>query len=169
VCQDDIAARVGNRPFLPKIPFTPGYAIIGIVDAVGEGVSGVAVGERVAALTNFGGYAEYIYWEAEKLVPAPERLDAAKAVTLILNYLTAYQILHRVARVKPGDKALLIGASGGVGTAFLQLGKLAGLKMYGLASPAKRRWCLRRAYRYRSRFRGRCADDAGTIRFQRHG
>jgi len=67
----------------------------------------------------------------------PATLDPAKAVTLILNYLVAYQILHRVAQVKPGDKALIIGASGGVGTAFLQLGKLAGLKLYGLASTNK--------------------------------
>jgi NADPH:quinone reductase-like Zn-dependent oxidoreductase len=137
VCQDDIAARVGNRPFLPKIPFVPGYSILGVVDAIGPGVSAVGVGDRVAALTNYGGYAEYIFLEAERLVHVPVTLDPAEAVVLILNYLVAYQILHRVARVKPGDKVLLIGASGGVGTAFLQLGKLADLKMYGLASPSK--------------------------------
>jgi NADPH:quinone reductase-like Zn-dependent oxidoreductase len=137
VCQDDIAARVGNRPFLPKVPFVPGYSFLGVVDAIGEGVATVAVGDRVAALTQTGSHAEYIYWDAEGLVHVPETLDPAEAVVLILNYLVAYQILHRVARVKPGDKVLLIGASGGVGTAFLQLGKLAGLKMYGLASPSK--------------------------------
>lgn len=137
VCQDDIAARVGNRPFLPKLPFVPGYSILGRVNALGEGVTQVAVGDRVAALTNLGGYAEYIHWDAKKLVHVPSTLDPAEAVTLILNYLVAYQILHRVAKVKSGDKALIIGASGGVGTAFLQLGKLAGLKMYGLASPNK--------------------------------
>ncbi len=137
VCQDDIAMRAGNRPFLPKMPFVPGYAILGVVDAVGAGVSGVAVGDRVVALTQYGGYAEYIYLDAKMLVHAPAALDPAEVVTLILNYLVAYQILHRVARVKPGDKALLIGSSGGVGTAFLQLGKLAGVRMYGLASPNK--------------------------------
>jgi NADPH:quinone reductase-like Zn-dependent oxidoreductase len=137
VCQDDIGARVGNRPFLPKMPFVPGYTILGVVDAVGEEVADIAVGERVAALTQYCGYAEYIYWEAEKLVRVPETLDPAEAVTLILNYLVAYQVLHRVAKVKPGDKALIVGASGGVGTAFLQLGALTGLKMYGLASPSK--------------------------------
>jgi NADPH:quinone reductase-like Zn-dependent oxidoreductase len=104
---------------------------------VGEGVKSVKVGDRVAALTNFGGYAEYIYWNASRLVHVPTTPDAAEAVTLILNYLVAYQILHRVAQVKAGDKVLIVGASGGVGTAFLQLGKLAGLKMYGLASPSK--------------------------------
>jgi NADPH:quinone reductase-like Zn-dependent oxidoreductase len=137
VVQDDIAARVGNRPFLPKTPFVPGYAIFGMVDAIGEGVTRVAVGDRVAALTNFGGYAEYIYWDARQLVRVPDSLDPADAVTLILNYLVPLQAMHTVVHVRPGDKVLIVGASGGVGTAFLQLGKLAGLKMYGLASPSK--------------------------------
>jgi len=137
VCQDDVAVRVGNRPFLKKPPFVPGYACIGVVDAVGENVTGVAVGDRVATLTNYGSHAEVIYWEAQELVHVPESLNLAQAVTLILNYLVAYQILHRVAQVKAGDKALIVGASGGVGTAFLQLGRLAGLKMYGLASVGK--------------------------------
>jgi NADPH:quinone reductase-like Zn-dependent oxidoreductase len=137
VCQDDVAIRAGNRPFLKKPPFVPGYSFIGIVEAIGERVRDVKVGERVAALTQYGSHAEFVYWQASELVPVPESLDPAEAVTLILNYLVAYQILHRVAKVKAGDKVLIIGASGGVGTAFLQLGKLAGLKMYGLASPSK--------------------------------
>jgi NADPH:quinone reductase-like Zn-dependent oxidoreductase len=137
VCQDDVAARVGNRPFLPKFPFVPGYAILGTVDSIGEGSRDIAIGDRVAALTNYGGYSEYVYFPSEKLVRVPDGLDPAEAVTLILNYLVAYQVLHRVADVHPGEKALLIGASGGVGTAFLQLGRLAGLQWYGLASPAK--------------------------------
>ncbi len=137
VCQDDVAARVGNRPFLPKLPFTPGYSVLGVVDAFGEGVTGFAAGDRAAALTQFGGHAKYIYLAAEKLAHVPVELDAAQAAALILNYLVAYQVLHRVAKVKAGDKVLLIGASGGVGTALLQLGRLAGLKLYGLASPAK--------------------------------
>jgi len=137
VCQDDVAVRVGNRPFLAKIPFVPGYSILGVVDAIGAGVTKVAVGDRVAALTTFGGHAEVIYLGEDKLVHVPTTLDPAEAVVLILNYLVATQVLHRVARVKPGDKVILIGASGGVGTAFLQLGKLAQLKMYGLASRSK--------------------------------
>jgi NADPH:quinone reductase-like Zn-dependent oxidoreductase len=115
----------------------PGYAIIGVVDAIGEGVTGAAVGDRVAALTIFGGYAEYIYLDEEALIPVPDALDPAEAVTLILNYIVAYQTLHRSAKVKAGDKVLIIGASGGVGTAFLQLGKLANLRMYGIASKSK--------------------------------
>ena len=137
VCQDDIAMRIGNRPFLAKPPFVPGYAFIGVVEAIGEEVEDVAVGDRVASLTQYGSHSEVIYWNAKELVHVPEPLDPAEAVTLILNYLVAYQILHRVVCAREGDKALLIGASGGVGTAFLQLGKLAGLKMYGLASPSK--------------------------------
>jgi NADPH:quinone reductase-like Zn-dependent oxidoreductase len=132
-----VQARYGQTPIAPKPPFVPGYAIIGAVDQIGEGVTGVAVGDRVAALTIMGGYAEYIYLAADQLVPTPDTLDPAEAATLILNYIVAYQTLHRSAKVEAGDKALIIGASGGVGTAILDLGKLASLRMYGLASPSK--------------------------------
>jgi NADPH:quinone reductase-like Zn-dependent oxidoreductase len=137
VCRDDAAVRRGTRPFLAKTPFVPGYCMIGEVEAIGDHVTAVAVGDRVAALTNFGGYAEFIYWDSEQLMPVPTTLDPAEAVLLILNYLTAYQVMHRVAQVQAGDKVLIIGASGGVGTSLLQLGKEAGLTMYGLASAAK--------------------------------
>jgi NADPH:quinone reductase-like Zn-dependent oxidoreductase len=137
VCQDDIATREGRRPFLPKFPFVPGYNIVGEVDAVGNGVTGVAVGDRVAALTVYGGYAEYIFLAPEKLVHVPAMLDPAAVAPLILNSVVAYQVLHRMAKVKANDTVLIIGASGGVGTALLHLGKLANLNMYGLASPNK--------------------------------
>ena len=119
------------------MPFVPGYAIIGVVDAIGKGVSTAAVGDRVAALTAYGGYAEYIFLGQEQLVPIPTNLDPAEAATLMLNYVLAYQTLHRSAKVKAGDKVLIIGASGGIGTAYLQLGKLANLTMYGIASKSK--------------------------------
>ena len=137
VCLPDVTARYGLTPFCPRVPFTPGYAVIGTIDAIGKEVTNVAVGDRVAALTAFGGYAEYLYWEAERLIPVPTSLDPAKAIPLILNYIVAYQIMHRATKVKAGDKILIIGASGGIGTALLQLGKLAGLKMYGIASKSK--------------------------------
>jgi NADPH:quinone reductase-like Zn-dependent oxidoreductase len=137
VVQDDVEVRRGNRPWLPKFPFTPGYAILGLVDAVGAGVSRVHVEDRVAALTNFGGYAEYIYWDAQQLVHVPYSLDPAEAIILILNYLVPMQAMHSVVKVKPGEVALVIGASGGTGTAFLDLGRQAGLNMYGIASKAK--------------------------------
>ncbi len=137
VGRTDINYRYGYSPFSPKVPFVPGYEITGVVDAIGEGVTRVAVGDRVAALTGHGGYAEMITLGQEHLVPVPQSLAPAEVVTLILNYVTAYQMLHRVAKVKTGDKVLIIGASGGVGTALLQLGKLAGLKMFGTASQSK--------------------------------
>lgn len=142
VCRPDITVRTGEAlysgtPLGQKIPFVPGYAIIGVVDAIGEGVSQVAVGDRVGALTIVGGYSEYIYWKSDRLIPVPEMLNPAEAVTLILNYIVAYQSLHRSAKVRSGDKVLFIGASGGIGTALLQLGKLANLTMYGVASHSK--------------------------------
>ena len=142
VCRPDITVRTGESlysgtPLGQKIPFVPGYASTGVVEAVGEGVAEVAVGDRVGALTVVGGYAEYLYWKSERLIPVPPTLDPAEAVTLILNYLVAYQTLHRSAKVKAGAKALIIGASGGIGTALLQLGQLANLSLYGLASTSK--------------------------------
>lgn len=142
VSRPDITARSGQAlytgtPLGQKAPFVPGYAIIGAVDAIGPGVTQVTVGDRVGALTVTGGYSEYIYWRHDRLIPVPAPLDPAEAVTLLLNYLVAYQVMHRVAKIKAGDKALIIGASGGIGTALLQLGKLAGLKLYGIASKSK--------------------------------
>lgn len=137
VCAPDITARYGQSPFIPKPPFTPGYAVIGDVDAIGEGVTSVTVGDRVGALTAYGAYAEYLYWDADQLIPVPETLNPAEAAPLVLNYIVAYHVMHRWAQVRAGDKVLIIGASGGIGTAFLQLGKLANLKMYGVASRNK--------------------------------
>jgi NADPH:quinone reductase-like Zn-dependent oxidoreductase len=136
----DVIMRYGYYPFAPKIPFAPGYEIVGIVDAVGDGVSDVSPGQRVAALTVHGGYAEYIYLPPEELVPVPDGLDSAEALSLILNYVTAYQMMYRVAQIKAGQTIVITGASGGVGTALLQLGKVAGAnKMYGTASKLKHR------------------------------
>jgi NADPH:quinone reductase-like Zn-dependent oxidoreductase len=137
VCLPDVQARYGLSPFAPKVPFVPGYAIVGLVDAAGSGVAQAAPGAQVAAYLVVGGYAEYVYLRENQIIPVPPSLNPAEAVTLVLNYLTAYQALHRSAKVKAGDKVLIIGASGGCGTAFLQLGRLAGLTMYGTASKSK--------------------------------
>ena len=142
VSRPDITLRRGENlyrgtPLGKKPPFVPGYSIVGVVDAVGPGVSEVKVGDRVGALTVTGGYSEYVYWRSDRLIPVPNLVDAAEAVTLILNYLVAYQALHRAAKARAGEKLLIIGASGGIGTALLQLGKLAGLQMYGIASRSK--------------------------------
>jgi NADPH:quinone reductase-like Zn-dependent oxidoreductase len=142
VCRPDITVRTGEAlysgtPLGKKPPFVPGYAVIGNVEAVGDGVTEAAIGDRVGVLTVVGGYTEYLYWRSDRLIPVPATLDPAEAVTLILNYIVAYRSLHRVAKVKSGEKVLIIGASGGIGTALLQLGKLAGLTMYGIASKSK--------------------------------
>ena len=137
VCLPDVQNRYGLSPFSPKVPYEPGSAVVGVVDAAGPGARLAAPGARVAAYPAFGGYAEYIYLPERRLVPVPPSLNPAEAAPLVLNYLTAYQALHRRAKVKAGDKVLVIGASGGCGTAFLDLGRLAGLKMYGVASGSK--------------------------------
>lgn len=142
VCRPDITVRTGESlysgtPLGQKTPFVPGYSVIGVVDAVGQGVAKVAVGDRVGAVTVTGGYAEYLYWRSDRLIPVPPTVDPGEAVTLVLNYLVAYQTLHRSAKVKAGDVVLIIGASGGIGTALLQVGKLAGLAMYGIASQSE--------------------------------
>lgn len=134
----EVEARYGRSPFPPQLPFTPGYAVVGVIEKVGPGGPlPYQPGDHVAALTVYGGYSEYIYWPVKKLIPVPAAFNPAEVVPLILNYIVAYQTLHRVAKVKTGDKILLIGASGGIGSAFLQLGKIAGLKMYGTASQGK--------------------------------
>jgi NADPH:quinone reductase-like Zn-dependent oxidoreductase len=137
VCSPDIQARYGQTPFPPRTPFTPGYAIIGTVDAIGKNITNIAVGDRVAALTAYGAYSEYIFLKQKQLMHVPTSIDPADAATIILNYVLAYQTLHRLAKAKAGDKILIIGASGGIGTAYLQLGKLANLTMYGIASKNK--------------------------------
>jgi NADPH2:quinone reductase len=88
----------------------------------------------IAALPISGAYAEFVCLPQRELVPVPSGLDAAEAVSLVLNYVTAYQMLHRSAKVRPGQRALIHGAAGGVGSALLQLGRLAGLEMYGTCS-----------------------------------
>jgi NADPH2:quinone reductase len=130
----DIMAREGIHPETPKVPYTPGWDLVGVVDRLGDGVSGIEPGEIVAAMPIHGAYAELVCLPQRELVPVPPGLDPAEAVSLILNYITAYQMMHRSAKVKAGQRALIHGASGGVGSALLQLGRLAGLQMYGTCS-----------------------------------
>ena len=130
----DLLMREGIHPETPPLPFTPGWDLVGIVDRFGDGVSGLESGEIVAALPIIGAYAEFVCLPQRELVPVPCGLDAAEAVSLVLNYVTAYQMLHRSAKVRPGQRVLIHGAAGGVGTALLQLGRAAGLEMYGTCS-----------------------------------
>jgi NADPH2:quinone reductase len=130
----DIMMREGIHPETPRLPFTPGWDLVGVVDRLGDGVSGIEPGQIVSALPIHGAYAEYVCLAPSELVPVPDGLDAAEAVSLVLNYVTAYQMLHRSAKIQPGQRALIHGAAGGVGSALLQLGGLVGLEMYGTCS-----------------------------------
>jgi NADPH2:quinone reductase len=130
----DIMAREGIHPETPLVSFTPGWDLVGMVDRLGDGVSGIEPGQIVAAMPISGAYAEFVCLPQRELVPVPFGLDAAEAVSLVLNYITAYQMLYRSAKVRPGQRALIHGAAGGVGSALLQLGRLAGLEMYGTCS-----------------------------------
>lgn len=134
VALPDVMAREGIHPETPRAPFTPGWDLVGVVDRVGAGVSSVAPGQTVAAMPISGAYSEFVCLPQQELVPVPSGLDPAEAVSLVLNYITAYQMLHRSARVQPGQRVLVHGAAGGVGTALLQLGRLAGLELYGTCS-----------------------------------
>lgn len=120
-----------------KPPFSPGYDLIGIVDKVGEGVTHLKEGQKVAELLVVGAYTEYICLEAKTLVPVPEDLNDEESVSMVLSYLTAYQMLYRSAKVKAGQTILVHACSGAVGIAMLQLGKLLNLKIYGTASQEK--------------------------------
>lgn len=134
----DTMRKEGLYPLSPEPPFTPGYDAIGIVDAIGPDVENHKIGDRAAVFFNgVGGYSSHVIAPAEEAIPVPETLDPSAAVALLLNYVTAYQMLHRIARVSAGDRVLIHGASGGVGTALLELGRLAELEMYGTASAAK--------------------------------
>lgn len=134
VALPDILAREGFHPETPRTPYTPGWDLVGEVDCIGSGVSGFKPGQMVAAMPIHGAYAEYICLPSDELVPIPSGLNTAEAVSLILNYITAYQMMHRSAKVKSGQRALIHGAAGGVGTALLQLGRLEKLEMYGTCS-----------------------------------
>ncbi|GAB2846438.1 medium chain dehydrogenase/reductase family protein [Lentzea nigeriaca] len=136
VSYGDILLRKGVIPGSPKPPFVPGYDFAGVIEKTGAGVA-LAPGRAVAALVPTGGYAERIKVSADRLVPRPEGASAVESAAIALNYFIAYQMLHRVAKVEPGQRVLVHGASGGVGVAFLQLAQLAGVEAYGSASAAK--------------------------------
>ncbi len=135
----DVMIRKGKYPDVKeRPPFSPGYDMVGVVDKLGDGVTRFKIGQQVADLTVIGAYSEYLCLPESRITPVPEGLDPAEAVSLVLSYVTAYQMLHRVANVKSGQRILIHGAGGAVGTAMVQLGKLMDLEMYGTASKSKR-------------------------------
>ena len=135
VSAHDLMVRRGWFPGFPRPPFTPGVDVVGVVDAVGPGVSNVEAGHTIAALLEAeGGYAESVLVPAGAAVPVPEGVEPAEAVCVVANYLTAYAMLHRGAEVRVGERVLIHGGAGGVGSALIELGGLAGLDMYATAS-----------------------------------
>ena len=127
--------RRGKYYDQPPYPFVPGYDLVGTVTEVGPGTDAGLVGRRVAAMTKVGAWSTEAIVDAADLVDVPDGLDAAEAETLVVNGLTAWQMLHRTAKVQPGQTILVMGANGGVGSTLVQLARLAGVTVIGTASP----------------------------------
>jgi NADPH2:quinone reductase len=124
-------------PMQPRFPFVPGYDLVGVVSSAGPGVTGVRVGDRVAAMTRTGAWRTHVVVPASRVVPVPAALDPGLAAAVAMNGVTAWQMVHDVARVRPGQTVLVHGAAGGVGTLLVQLAVLAGARVLGTASAAK--------------------------------
>ena len=134
----DTLIRRGIYPDVKeKPPIVPGHDMVGVVDKLGDGVTEFAEGEKVAELTTIGAYSEYMTLPAARLVPVPDDVDHAEAVSLILTFVTAYQMLTRMAKLTSGQSVLIHGACGAVGNALVQLGSILKLKMYGTASKSQ--------------------------------
>ena len=132
VAFNDITTRQGRNP--GKLPLVLGFDVVGVVHAVGPEVTGFRPGQRVAAMVGTGGYASHVVARSERVVPIPPHLDPARVSALVLNYFTAWQMLHRVADVKAGQSILVLGAAGGVGSALVELAHLVDVRVYGTAS-----------------------------------
>ncbi|WP_405164126.1 medium chain dehydrogenase/reductase family protein [Nocardia sp. NBC_01499] len=126
--------RRGKYYDQPPFPFVPGYDLVGTVTATGSGVDEALIGRRVAALTKTGGWSSHIILDAADLIPVPSALDPAEAETFVVNGITAWQMLHRMAKVKRGQTILVHGANGGVGSTLVQLARAAGIRVIGSAS-----------------------------------
>jgi NADPH:quinone reductase-like Zn-dependent oxidoreductase len=134
VSYTDAMLRAGSYLGVPRPPFTPGYDLVGVVEELGPGCSTLRVGDRIGTLTVWGADAEQVCVLEQNAVEVPEDLDPAEALSLVFTYMTAYQLLHRTAGVASGESVLVHGAAGRVGTAILELGAVAGLRMYGTCS-----------------------------------
>ena len=135
----DSQLRAGTYiPGGPKPPFTPGYELVGVVEELGPGCTRLREGDRVGALTVWGADAESVCVPEPSAVEVPEDLDPAEVLGLVFTYMTAYQVLHRTAKVQSGETVLVHGAAGRVGTAILELAPLAAVHVYGTASARDR-------------------------------
>ena len=135
--------RRGRYPGQPRFPFVLGYDLVGVVTAAGPNVDPAFIGRRVAAVTKTGGWSTHALLDARDVIPIPDGLDAAEVETILVNGITAWQLLHRTAKVRRGDTILVHGASGGVGTILVQLARHAGIRVIGTGS-ARNHDALRR-------------------------
>ena len=133
----DTMARVGLYPAAPKPPCVLGYEVAGEVETVGEGVSGLIVGQRVMAGTQFGGQAELAVAQARDVMPMPEHLSFEEGAAFCVNYGTAYAALMIMGGLREGNRVLIHAAAGGVGIAATQIARIAGAEIFGTASAAK--------------------------------
>ncbi|MGE5408042.1 MAG: synaptic vesicle VAT-1 family membrane protein [Syntrophothermus sp.] len=133
----DTMARVGLYPDAPKPPCVLGYEVAGEIESVGEGVEGLAVGDRVMAATRFGGQAELVAVDAAQVQPLPERLSFEQGAAFPVNYGTAYAALIVMGGLRAGDRVLIHAAAGGVGIAATQIARGVGAEVFGTASAAK--------------------------------
>ena len=123
----------------PELPFVPGSEVAGEVVALGEGVKGIALGQRVMALTSVGGFAEIALASADTLIPLPDGIDFADAAAFTVAYGTSHVALETRAQLKAGETLIINGASGGVGLTALEIGKMMGATVIGLASTEEKR------------------------------
>ena len=128
----------GKYQFKPELPFSPGGEVAGVVKEVGEGVTSPKPGDRVIAFNTWGGFAEEMVVEADRTIPMPESMDFVPASAFVLTYGTSYHALKDRAQLKPGETLLVLGASGGVGIAAVQLGKMMGARVIAAASTAEK-------------------------------
>jgi NADPH:quinone reductase len=138
VSYTDAMLRAGSYLGVPKPPFTPGYELVGVVEELGPDCSRLRVGDRIGTLTVWGADAERVCVLESNAVEVPEDRDPGEILSLVFTHMTAYQLLHRTAMVKGGESVLVHGAAGRVGTAVLELGAVAGLRMYGTCSEGDR-------------------------------
>lgn len=127
--------RRGKYYDQPPYPFVPGYDLVGTVVATGPGVGGELLGRRVAAVTKTGAWASHVEVDATDLLPVPDGLDPAAVEAVVVNGITAWQLLHDVARVRRGGTVVVLGANGGVGSTLVQLARHAGIRVLGTAAP----------------------------------
>lgn len=124
----DLLMRLGFYQPRPPFPFTPGYEVSGVVDALGKGVAGLEVGQKVVAAMRNGGQASFVLSPVDRVIPLPDGISLQAAASTPVTYMTAHHMLHHLGHLRPEDKVLVHGGAGGVGTAALQLCKWAGVK-----------------------------------------